>query len=70
MNDHCPRPLHCNEQTVLDTLDLVPASIDDIIAATHLDAPSIQSALVTLELKGLARRLVGNRFVRYSEDAA
>ena len=39
-------------------------SIDDVIDTTALATPEVQSALVTLELKGVARRLPGNRFVR------
>jgi predicted Rossmann fold nucleotide-binding protein DprA/Smf involved in DNA uptake len=39
-------------------------AIDDIIDGTRLPTPEVQSALVTLELKQVARRLPGNRFVR------
>jgi DNA processing protein len=52
------------EAKVAGALGLVPQSIDDVIDTTALATPEVQSALVTLELKGVARRLPGNRFVR------
>ena len=52
------------EAAVAAALGLVPLGIDDIIETTGLATPEVQSALVTLELKLVARRLPGNRFLR------
>jgi predicted Rossmann fold nucleotide-binding protein DprA/Smf involved in DNA uptake len=57
-------PLTPAESAVAGVLGLVPVAIDDIIDGTRLPTPEVQSALVTLELKQVARRLPGNRFVR------
>lgn len=57
-------PLSGAEAAVAGALGLVPVAIDDLIDATRLPTPEVQSALVMLELKQVARRLPGNRFVR------
>ncbi|MBI2300093.1 MAG: hypothetical protein HYU66_14310, partial [Armatimonadetes bacterium] len=60
-----PAPtLDAKEARVAAAVKLVPQSIDDLIEATGLATPEVQSALVTLELKQVVRRLPGNRFVR------
>lgn len=59
-----PPALEGDEGTVAGALGLTPSSIDDLIEKTGLATPSVQAALVTLELKGVARRLPGNQFVR------
>jgi len=56
--------LEGDEGTVAGALGLTPSSIDDLIEKTGLATPSVQASLVTLELKGVARRLPGNQFVR------
>ncbi len=53
-----------SEGRVAAALGLAPLSIDDLIEQTGMATPEVQSALVTLELKLVARRLPGNRFVR------
>lgn len=57
-------PLTIVEEKVAGALGLMPLSIDDLIEHTGLATPEVQSALVTLELKRVAQRLPGNRFVR------
>jgi DNA processing protein len=57
-------PLTESEAAVAGALGLVPQAIDDVIEQTGLATPEVQSALVTLELKQVVRRLPGNRFVR------
>jgi len=59
-----PPTLDGDEGVVAGALGLTPSSIDDLIEKTGLATPSVQAALVTLELKGVARRLPGNQFVR------
>ena len=59
-----PPALSGDEGTVAGALGLTPSSIDDLIEKTGLATPSVQAALVTLELKGVAKRLPGNQFVR------
>lgn len=53
-----------HEAAVLQPIGLEPRTIDDLIEATGFATPEVQSALVTLELKSIVRRLPGNRFVR------
>jgi len=53
-----------SEARVAAALGLAPLSIDDLIEQIGMATPEVQSALVTLELKLVARRLPGNRFVR------
>ncbi|MCC7493675.1 MAG: DNA-protecting protein DprA [Fimbriimonadaceae bacterium] len=52
------------EAAVAAACGLLPLGIDDLIEQTGLATPEVQSALVTLELKQVVRRLPGNRFVR------
>ncbi len=52
------------ERTIAGAVGLAPVAIDDLLEQSGLSAPEVQSALVTLELKRVVRRLPGNRFVR------
>ncbi len=56
--------LPANERLVLDTLSAEPAGVDELIAATRLPAHEVMSILSLLELKRLAKRTPGTRFVR------
>lgn len=56
--------LSAAESTVVKAIGLEPLTIDDLIEATGFATPEVQSALITLELKQVVRRLPGNRFVR------
>lgn len=53
-----------SEQTVFDQLDHDEKSIEQIAAATGIPAAKVAATLITLQLKGLARQLPGNVFVR------
>jgi DNA processing protein len=53
-----------DEQAVLSHLSPDPAHIDEIVATAGLPAAVVGSALVTLELKGLARSVGGMMYVR------
>jgi DNA processing protein len=57
-------PLTKDEKTVFNFLSMEPAHIDDISDECRLTAQRAASALLTLELKGLARQLPGKRFIR------
>ena len=61
-----PRLLSLNEteQAVFRALDVTPRSIEDIIEGTRLAAGACSSTLLILEMRGLAKRLPGNQFVR------
>jgi DNA processing protein len=54
------------ENRVYLVLDVEPRHVDDIAAATSLGAAEVNSTLVLLELKGIARRLPGSLFMRAS----
>lgn len=53
-----------DEHTVHAALDGAARDIDQLHAATRLPAPRITSVLTSLQLKGIVRRLPGNRFER------
>ncbi|NOZ22759.1 MAG: DNA-protecting protein DprA [Planctomycetes bacterium] len=53
-----------DEGAVFSFLGPNPVSIDEIVQETGLVAGAVNSALLTLEIKGLTRRLAGNRFTR------
>ena len=53
-----------DEQAILAHLSADPAYIDEIVAAAGLSAATVGSALVTLELKGMARSVGGMMYVR------
>jgi len=53
-----------DEQAVLSHLSAEPAHIDEVVSAAGLSAAVVGSALVTLELKGMARSVGGMMYVR------
>jgi len=53
-----------NEQAILAHLSADPTHIDEVVAAVGLSAAAVSSALVTLELKGMARSVGGMMYVR------
>ena len=53
-----------DERTVHAALDGEARDIDQLHAAIHLPTPRITSVLTSLQLKGLVRRLPGNRYER------
>ena len=61
-----PRMLNLsgNEAKIFSFLSPNPRSIDELIGASGLAAAAVNGVLLTLEIKGLARRLAGNRFSR------
>lgn len=52
------------ERRVLDLLTLQPRQMDGLIGESGLTAPQVSGILTLLEMKGLARRMPGNAFVR------
>lgn len=58
------RPLEGDETVVYDLLSFEPTPIDDLIAKSGLPAGAVNSLLLAMELRGLARRLPGHCSVR------
>lgn len=56
--------LSSDEARVLAALSTQERSVDSLCEALHVQAAAIHAALLLLEMKGLARRLPGGRFVR------
>ena len=56
--------LSAEQQRVLDLLTLEAKSVDSLVEASSLPAASIVATLTMLELRGVARRVPGNAFVR------
>jgi len=56
--------LNGRERQIFDLLSSAPAPMDSLIAQMGLPASMVSSTLLTLEIKGLARKLPGNRYVR------
>ena len=52
------------ERSLLGQLDDHPIGVDDLIVRTGLTAGQVMATLSVLEMKRLARRLPGHRFVR------
>jgi DNA processing protein len=52
------------EETLYALLDSDPKPVDDVILEASIPAARVSGLLLTLELKGVARRLPGNTFVR------
>ena len=59
-----PADLAPAEQAVLGALGLSPLGLDDLLETVAFSTPEVQSALVTLEIAGLATRLPGGSYVR------
>ncbi len=56
--------LGVTEKKVYETLNDYPIHIDDLVRRLEMDAGEVSGILMGLELKGLARQLVGKQFVR------
>jgi len=56
--------LTSEERSILHALSLQQRHVDDIIHSCNLPSSSASVGLLTLELKGLVRRLPGNMFMR------
>ena len=52
------------QRQILEMLTLQPRHVDQIIAESALTAPQVTGVLTLLEMRGLARRVPGNAFVR------
>lgn len=52
------------QRKILDLLTLQPRPADSLIAESALPAPQVIGILTLLEMRGLARRVPGNAFVR------
>lgn len=59
-----PVDLSDDEARLMEALTLQPAQMEDLITQCALTAPAASSALMMLEIKGLAKRLTGNSYVR------
>lgn len=57
-------PLPPEQRRVLDLLTLQPRQLEGMIGESGLAAPQVMGVLTLLEMKGLAKRLPGNTFVR------
>jgi DNA processing protein len=56
--------LPADQREVLAALSHQPRNIDDVAADCEMAVPQVSSALMLLEVKGLAKRFPGNQFVR------
>jgi len=56
--------LTANENRVYCVLEVEARHVDDVAAAANMSAAEVNSTLVMLELKGVARRLPGSLFAR------
>lgn len=56
--------LAADERSILDALSLQQKHVDEIIQQCELPSSRASAGLLTLELKGLVRRLPGNMFMR------
>lgn len=56
--------LSTNEQQVYDCLDHQELNIDEVIRKTGLPSSAVSVALLSLEMKRLAKQLPGKLFVR------
>ena len=63
MDDSMPE-LSEPEKRLYDLLGEYPMHIDDMVRQVEMDPGEVSSLLMSLELKGLVRQLVGKRFVR------
>ena len=52
------------QRLILDMLDLQAKTVDSLIVASRINAPQVVGILTMLEMKGLARRVAGNAFIR------
>jgi DNA processing protein len=56
--------LNAVERSVFEKLDREPRGIEDIIAATELDASTVSATLMILEMKRLVTQISGQRFAK------
>jgi DNA processing protein len=56
--------LNDGERTVYDCLNTEPMHIEQIVAESGLQAGSINSALISLQLKGAVKQLPGSFYIR------
>ena len=59
-----PRELDKEYEMLLDALGFEPATIDILVARTHLPGESVASMLLILELEGRVAALPGGRYGR------
>jgi len=59
-----PPDLDDDQRMILDRLTLQPQAVDHLICAGELNTPQVMAVLTLLEMRGLARRVPGNAFVR------
>ena len=59
-----PRELDKEYEMLLDALGFEPATVDDLVARTHLPGESVASMLLILELEGRVAALPGGRYGR------
>jgi DNA processing protein len=52
------------QRQILDMLTLQPRHVDAMIAESNLTAPQVMGILTLLEMRGFAKRIPGNAFVR------
>ena len=52
------------QRRILDMLTLHPRQVEGMITESKLSAPQVTGILTLLELRGLAKRVPGNSFVR------
>jgi len=57
-------PLPPEQRRVLDLLTLQPRQVEGMIHESGLTAPQVSAVLTLLEMRGLAKRVPGNAFVR------
>jgi len=61
---HTPRALDKEYEMLLDALGFEPATVDVLVARTHLPGESVASMLLILELEGRVAALPGGRYGR------
>ncbi|HVN44234.1 MAG TPA: DNA-processing protein DprA [Steroidobacteraceae bacterium] len=61
---HLPRALDKEYEMLLDALGFEPATVDVLVARTHLPGESVASMLLILELEGRVAALPGGRYGR------
>jgi len=59
-----PADIAPEQRRILDMLTLQPQIVDSLIGGSGLAAPQVVGVLTILEMRGLARRVPGNAFVR------
>lgn len=52
------------QRLIIEQLDLQPKHVDTLISGSGLSAPQVIGILTLLEMRGLAKRVAGNAFIR------